>query len=98
MLAIDLAQMKAIEKVILQVTRACLRKVTNVTVKIESRDKVLQEFGEDTDIPEGSGYSAITESLQIKDSGQLGTLHSSRYSGCYMHTIYVDTIPVASTP
>ena len=28
MLAIDLARMKAIEKVILQVTPACLRKVT----------------------------------------------------------------------
>ena len=41
MLAIDLVWIKAIKKVILQVTRACLRKVTNVTVEIESRDKVL---------------------------------------------------------
>ena len=35
MLAMDLAWIKAIEKVILQVTRACWRKVTNVTVKIK---------------------------------------------------------------
>ena len=39
MLVIDLvwikAWIKAIEKVILQVTHACLRKVTNVTVKIK---------------------------------------------------------------
>ena len=31
----DLARMKAIEKVILQVTHACLRKVTNVTVEMK---------------------------------------------------------------
>ena len=35
MLAIDLAQIKATGKVILQVTHACLRKVTNVTVKMK---------------------------------------------------------------
>ena len=35
MLAIDLVWIKAIKKVILQVTRACLRKVTNVTVEMK---------------------------------------------------------------
>ena len=36
-----------------------------------SRDKglLLSELGEDTDMPEGNGYGAITESLQIKDPG-----------------------------
>ena len=41
MLAIDLVQIKATEKVILQVTRACLRKVTNVTVKCRNSVKTL---------------------------------------------------------
>ena len=35
MLLIDLVRIKAIEKVILQVTSACLRKVTNATVEIK---------------------------------------------------------------
>ena len=35
MLAIDLAWMKAVEKVILQVTHVCLRKVTNFIVEIK---------------------------------------------------------------
>ena len=36
-----------------------------------SRDKglLLSELSEDTDMPEGNGYGAITESLQIKDPG-----------------------------
>ena len=41
MLAIDLVWIKAIKKVILQVTRACLRKVTNVTVKCRNSVKTL---------------------------------------------------------
>ena len=35
MLVIDLVRIKAIEKVTLQVTRACLRKVTNATVEMK---------------------------------------------------------------
>ena len=35
MLAVDLVRIKAIEKVILLVTRACLRKVTNVPVEMK---------------------------------------------------------------
>ena len=39
--------------------------------EFHSRDKglLLSELGEDTDMPEGHGYGAITESLQIKDPG-----------------------------
>ena len=35
MLTIDLARMKAVEKVILQVTRVCLKKMTNFIVEIK---------------------------------------------------------------
>ena len=39
--------------------------------EFHSQDKglLLSELGEDTNISEGSGYNAITESLLIKDPG-----------------------------